>query len=122
MSLFEVALEYASHRALSWGRMLVLARRDAGFGYRIVVGKREPVPVLSIPCIAVESPSLALLSWLFARHSMYVDGGCPVITPSIEQLTWNEAEVIYSDLCLLADVPRDPEAVLRQREALSLAS
>jgi hypothetical protein len=122
MSLFEVALEYASHRALSWGRMLVLARTDSGFGYRVILGKREPVPVLSVPLLAVESTSLALLSWLFARHSIYVDGGGPVITPSIAQLTWSEAEVIYSDLCLLTDVPRDPEALLRQRQAISLAS
>jgi len=122
MSLFEVALEYASHRTLSWGRLLILARADAGFGYRVLVGKREPVPVMSIPGIPVESSSLALLSWLFARHSIYVDGGFPAISPSTAQQTWGEAELIYSDLCLLADVPRDPEAVPRQRQAVSLAS
>src|ERR1017187_7712804 len=122
MSLFEVAVEYASHRALSWGRMLLVARLDAGFGCRVIAGKREPVRVVSIPGVPVDSASLALIALLFARHSTHLDGGLPVLSPSTAQDAWREAELIYSDLSLLADVPRDPEALLRQRQAMSLAS
>jgi hypothetical protein len=120
MSLFEIALEYASHRALSWGRMLILARTDAGFGYRVIAGKSEPVPVVSIPSVAVESTSLALVAWLFARHSTYMEAGVAVMSSA--QQIWSEAELIYSDLSLLADVARDPEALNRHRQAMSLAS
>ena len=45
MSLLELAIEYASHRALSWGRMLICGRNDASYGYRIVIGKRDHVEV-----------------------------------------------------------------------------
>jgi hypothetical protein len=118
MSLFDVAIEYASHRALSWGRMLICGRSDDGFGYRIVVNKREPVPVLSVPSLSVDETSLAVLAWLFGRHSTYMDGGVPVSSPE----AWHEAENIYTDLCLLADVQPDPDAFLRQRQAMTLAS
>lgn len=121
MSLFEIALEYASHRHITWGRMMFLARNDAGFGYRVLT-QHEPVAVVSVPSLPVDSSSLALLAWLLGRHSTYLLGGFPVLGPSSAQEVWREAEFIYSDLCLLADVDRDPEAFLRQRQAVSLAS
>ena len=118
MSLFDIAMEYASHRALSWGRMLICARSDTAFSYRVMVAKREPVPVLSVPRMAVDGTGLALLAWLFGRHSIYMDGGLPASSPD----AWREAVSIYTDLCLLADVTPDADAFMRQREALTLAS
>ncbi len=118
MSLFDVAIEYASHRALSWGRMLICGRSDNGFGYRVMIAKREPVPVLSVPRLSVDGASLAVLAWLFGRHSTYMDGGMPASSPE----AWREAENIYTDLCLLADVQPDAGAFLRQRQAMTLAS
>ena len=118
MSLFDLALDYASHRALCWGRMLICARSDAGFGYRVIVGRREPVPVVTVPRLPVDGEGLAILAWLFGRHSTYVDGGLPMFSPEASR----EAEGIYTDLCLLANVAPDREAFARQRQAMTLAS
>jgi len=119
MSLFDVAMEYASHRALSWGRMLICARSDDAFGYRVMMAKLQPVPVLSVPRMAVDGTGLALLAWLFGRHAIYMDGGgLPTASPD----AWREAAQIYTDLCLLADVTPDADAFIRQRQALTLAS
>ncbi|GEM_PF-5053129 len=118
MSLLELAIEYASHRALSWGRMLICGRNDASYGYRIIVGKREPVPIVMVPNSPVDGESLALVAWLFGRHSMYMDGGLP--GGSTE--AWHEAEAIYTDLCLLAGIKPDADAFVRQRQSLTLAS
>ena len=118
MSLFEVALEYAGHRALSWGRMLICARADSDFSYRVIVGKREPVPVLSVPRLSVDCTGLVLLAWLFGRHTTYMDGGLPTASPG----AWEHAETIYADLCLLADLAPDVTAFTQQRDAMTLAS
>ena len=87
-----------------------------------MLGRREPVPVVSVPCLPVDGTGLALLAWLFGRHATYVDAGVCQVSPSTSMNAWREAEEIYADLCMLADVPRDPDAFSRQRQALSLAS
>jgi hypothetical protein len=118
MNLLELTIEYASHRALSWGRMLICGRSDAIYGYRIMIGKREPVPIVIVPNLPIDGESVALVAWLFGRHSMYMDGGLP--GSSVE--AWHEAESIYTDLCLLVGITPDADAFVRQRQALTLAS
>lgn len=118
MSLLDVAIEYASHRALSWGRMLVCGRSDARYGYRIIIGKTDPISVVTVPNLPVDEDSLALVAWLFGRHSTYMDGGMP--SPSAE--AWRQAESIYTDLCMLVDIPPSADAFVRQRQSMTLAS
>ena len=118
MNLLELAVEYASHRALSWGRMLICGRSDARYGYRIIIGKREPVPIVTVPNLPVDGESLALVAWLFGRHSMYMDGGLPGSSGE----AWREAEGIYTDLCMLVGITPDADAFIKQRQALTLAS
>ena len=117
MNLLELAIEYASHRALSWGRMLICGRSDAIYGYKVMVAKREPVPIVIVPNLPVDGESLALVAWLFGRHSMYMDGGLPGSSSE----AWHEAEAIYTDLCLLVGITPDADAFVRQRQALTHA-
>ena len=118
MSLLDVAVEYASHRALSWGRMFVCGRDDARYSYRILVGKSEAISVVTVPNLPVDEDALALVAWLFGRHTMYLDAGMPF--PSTE--AWREAESIYIDLCMMAEITPSADAFVRKRQSLTLAS
>jgi len=97
---------------------LICGRSDARYGYRIMIGKREPVPIVIIPNLPVDGESVALVAGLFGRHSMYMDGG--PLSSSTE--AWREAEGIYTELCLLAGITPDADAFVRQRQALTQAS
>ena len=114
LTLLHVANDYAACQAAYWGRLLVCGRSDDRYGYRVLARERESVPVVSVPNLAVDTDSLALLAWLFGRHCTYQRTGVGYVAEE----AWRLAEVIYADLCMISGVERSLEAFSRQRQAL----
>ena len=111
MNLFEVALDYALLHTPAWGRVMVCQRADVGFSYRL----HSKVPVISVPPAPADPEGLCHLAWLFGRHAVRIDGTSS-LDPVLE--AWNEAETIFTDLCLLSDQPPDTNVFERERAAV----
>ncbi len=108
MTLFDLAMDYALLRHSSWGHLLV-CQCNGGFSYRI----HAKVPVFCVPRGEAGAPGVALLAWLFSRHTLFLDGSGMIDLAEI----WKEAQDIFTDLCLMAEMPCDYAAFERERAA-----
>ena len=108
MTIFDLAMDYTLLRTSSWGHLLV-CQCNEGFSYRM----HGKTPVFCVPRGDVAAPGVALLAWLLARHTIYMDGNGTVDIVEI----WKLAEDIFTDLCLMAEMPCDYSAFELERTA-----
>lgn len=108
MTLFDLAMDYSMLRTASWGQLLV-CQCSGGFSYRL----HRKTPVFYVPRGEAAAPGASLLAWLFARHTIYVEGNGVVDIAEI----WKLAQDIFTDLCLMAEMPCDYAAFEMERDA-----